>query len=237
MCRARQSAGRFDLTAENHREHDPRAPSDDMNRARETAAHLALLLALVVSLAGCAAPPRRSAEVPPAREQYVIQPNDLLLVTFAGEPDYNQQVRVDWRGNIDLPALTTEKAAEIRAAGLTPADLAARVTEFGRQNKILSAQRAQVFVSEYASSSFTVLGQVTTPGRFTFPRGLAPRLELAEAIGMSGGYTRLARQSRIMVKRGDKTYTVDLRRLSTTPGAEHFTVIPNDIITVPERIF
>ena len=212
-----------------------------MNRARESATHLTVLLALLISMAGCAATPRpsarRSSETPPAREQYVIQPNDLLLVTFAGEPDYNQQVRVDWRGSIDLPALTTEKAAEIHAAGLTPADLAARITEFGREHKILSAQRAQVFVSEYASSSFTVLGQVTTPGRFTFPRGLAPRLELAEAIGMSGGYTRLARQSRIMVKRGDKTYTVDLHRLATTPGAEHFTVIPNDIITVPERIF
>jgi len=205
---------------------------------REPAAHRTTLLALVLSLAACAAPPaRHSAEPPPAREQYVIQPSDLLLVTFAGEPDYNQQVRVDWRGNIDLPALTTGTAAEIRAAGLTPADLAARITEFGRQNKILSAQRAQVFVSEYAGSSFVVFGQVNQPGRFTFPRGLAPRMELTEAIGMSGGYTRLARQSRVTVKRGAKTYVVDLRKLATAPGAEHFTVIPNDVITVPERIF
>lgn len=212
-----------------------------MKRARDTAAHLAILIALLVAVAGCAVAPRgagrQAAEEPPARGHYLIQPNDLLLVSFAGEPDYNQQVRVDWRGNIDLPALTTGKAAEIRAAGLTPAELAARITEFGTQHGILSAQRAQVFVSEYASSSFVVFGQVNQPGRFTFPRGLAPRMELTEAIAMSGGYTRLARQSRIVVKRGEKTYTVDLRRLATTPGAENFTVIPNDIITVPERIF
>ena len=188
-------------------------------------------------MAGCAATQRSAELPPPVREHYVIQPNDLLLVTFAGEPDYNQQVRVDWRGCIDLPALTTGKAAEIRAAGLTPAELAARITDFGRRGKILESQRAQVFVSEYASTSFVVFGQVNQPGRFIFPRGLAPRMDLAEAIGMSGGYTRLARQSRIIVKRGEKTYTVDLGRLATTPGGEHFTVIPNDVITVPERIF
>jgi polysaccharide export outer membrane protein len=212
-----------------------------MNRARDYAARLTILIAVVISMAGCAASQRsaarHSAEEPPAREQYVIQPNDLLLVTFAGEPDYNQQVRVDWRGYIDLPALTTEKAAEIQAAGLTPAELAARITEFGRKGKILETQRAQVFVSEYASTSFVVLGQVTQPGRFVFPRGLAPRMELAEAIAMAGGYTRLARQSRIVVKRGEKTYTVDLRKVAATPGGEHFTIIPNDVITVPERIF
>ena len=214
-----------------------------MNRPREFTAQLTILVALVVSMAGCAGTARRPAQraeavpVPPAQGQYVIQPNDLLLVTFAGEPDYNQQVRVDWRGNVDLPALTTEKAAEIRAAGLTPAELATRITEFGRKNKILSAQRAQVFVTEYASASFVVFGQVNQPGRFTFPRGVQPRMDLAEAIGMAGGYTRLARQSHLIVKRGEKTHTVDLRKLAATPGAERFIVIPNDVITVPERIF
>ncbi len=214
-----------------------------MNRTKQFAAYLTLLLAVVVSLAGCASAKRTTSRHPamPPRisspEQYAIQSNDLLLVTFAGEPDYNQQVRVDWRGNIDLPSLTTERTAEIRAAGLTPAELGARITEFGQKNKILSAQRAQVFVSEYASASFVVFGQVNQPGRFTFPRGVAPRMALADAIAIAGGYTRLARQSSVVVKRGDKAYTVDLKKLATTSGAEHFTIIPEDVITVPERLF
>ena len=90
---------------------------------------------------------------------------------------------------------------------------------------------------EYTGASFAVAGQVTQPGRFTFPRGLAPRMELTEAIAMSGGCTRLARQSRIIVKRGAKLTWWTCKKLATTPGAEHFTVIPNDVITVPERIF
>lgn len=173
----------------------------------------------------------------PASATYVIQPHDVLLITFAGEPDYNQQVRVDGRGRIDLPALATGGSTEIHAAGLTPAVLAERVTEFGRANKILVAQRSQVFVTEYASSTFVVLGQVNLPGRYTFPIGLPPRMELAEAIGMSGGFTRLARQSLVIVKRGDKAYRIDLGRMATAPGPGRFLVLPGDVITVAERIF
>lgn len=189
--------------------------------------------AIFAACAGTVPPTTRLPEPGP----YLIQPNDVLLITFADEPDYNQQVRVDGRGRIDLPALATAGSAEIRAAGLTPATLAERVTDFGRANKILVAQRAQVFVTEYVGSNFVVLGQVNLPGRYTFPRGLPPQMELAEAIGMSGGFTRLARQSLVIVKRGEQAYRIDLGRMATTPGAGRFLVLPGDVITVAERIF
>ena len=211
-------------------------PDVDINPAAYSAMRRISALALAALLAACAGtvpPPQKM----PVQGAYTIQPNDLLLITFAGETDYNQQVRVDARGNIDLPALAADGPAEIHAAGLTPATLAERVTEFGRKNKILVAQRAQVFVTEYAGSTFVVLGQVNQPGRFFFQRGLPPRVDLVEAIGMSGGFTRLARQSLVIVKRGEKTFRIDVRKLVTTPGAGRFTILPGDVITVAERIF
>ena len=207
-----------------------------MNPATASIARRTLALALAGLLAACAGtvPPPQKTSAPGA---YAIQPNDLLLITFAGETDYNQQVRVDARGDIDLPALAADGPAEIHAAGLAPAALAERVTQFGRANKILISQRAQVFVTEYTGSTFVVLGQVNQPGRFFFQRGLPPRVDLLEAIGMSGGFTRLARQSLVIVKRGDKTFRIDVRKLATAPGAGRFTVVPGDVITVAERIF
>jgi protein involved in polysaccharide export with SLBB domain len=223
------------LTVSEARGHDPRIRKE-MNRARAFAARIATLAA-AIALPGACAVNLQPSPKPPVQTSYTIQPNDLLLITFAGEPDYNQQARVDWRGNIDLPALATGGRAEIHAAGLTPAALAERVTEFGRANKILVAQRAQVFVSEYTGAAFVVLGQVNQPGRYTFPRGVPAQMDLAEAIGMSGGFTRLARQSLVIVKRGSKTYRVDLRRLMTAPGTERFVIVPGDVINVAERIF
>src|SRR5437879_641707 len=166
-----------------------------------------LLVSLsALMMCGCTigrAPAR--AHAPPSRapgpagaasaEHYTIQPGDLLVITFAGEPDYNQQVRVDWNGRINLPYVTSSGRSELRAAGMTASELAERISEFAKEHKVLINPRAQVLVIEYASLTFTVLGQVSLPGRYGFPRGVPPRLDLEEAIALAGGYTRLARQS------------------------------------------
>jgi protein involved in polysaccharide export with SLBB domain len=235
---------------------NPRAPSRlavfyflmPQTKVLKTLAAACLGLAIALAGSGCASQsairlvsnsdrtPVAKPLPPPNPSRYLIQPQDLLYITFAGEPDYNQQVRVDWRGKIDVPTIAGENSAELTAAGLTPIELADRITEFGKKNKILVTQRAQVFVQDYTAKYFTVLGQVNKPGRYFFDRGQPQQIDLGEAVAIGGGYTRLARQSRVLVKRGAQVYCVDLRRLNTT-GKESFAVRPGDIITVSERIF
>jgi polysaccharide export outer membrane protein len=170
-------------------------------------------------------------------EPYKIQPGDLLIVAFAGEPDFNQQVRVDWNGHISLPYVTKGSPVDIVAAGLSVSTLAARITDYATENKMVVNPRVQVLVAEYASQTFVVLGQVSLPGRYPFPRGVAPTLDLEEGIALAGGYTRLARQSLVLVKRGSVVHKVNLQRLATHSGEPHFFIVPGDIITVTERIF
>ena len=169
--------------------------------------------------------------------QYKLQPGDLLTLTFAGEPDYNQQVRVDLDGRISLAYLGHGGRAEMQAAGLTVSALASRITAYAKDNEVLVNPKVQVLVAEYSGQTFVLLGQVTQPGRYAFPRGQQPRLGLLEAIGLGGGYTRLARQSEVLVKRGTKVYKVDVRKLATESGTPGFMVIPGDVITVTERLF
>src|SRR6266436_3555852 len=155
---------------------------------------------------GCATPPPARHETPAASRpsaRYSLQPGDFLQITFFGEPDYTQQVRVDWNGNIHLPFLAGKARPELRAAGLSTAQLAERINKYSQQNEILLNARAQVVVLEYANQTFVLLGQVNQPGRYAFPRGIEPRLDLEDAIALGGGYTRLARQSLVIVKRGD----------------------------------
>ena len=169
--------------------------------------------------------------------QYKIQPGDLLTLTFAGEPDYNQQVRVDWDGRISLAYLTHGGRSEMQAAGLTVSVLAGNITAYAKENQVLVNPKVQVLVAEYSGQTFVLLGQVSLPGRYGFPRGQQPRLGLLDAIALGGGYTRLARQSEILVKRGTKVYKVDLRRLATESGTPGFVIVPGDVITIPERLF
>jgi polysaccharide export outer membrane protein len=183
-------------------------------------------------------PTRKIAAASPLPgRQYRIQPGDLLMITFAGEADYNQQVRVDWDGRISLSYLGHGEHPDIQAGGLDVSALANRIGNYAREKEILVNPKVQVLVAEYAGQTFVLLGQVTQPGRYAFPRGQQPRLNLMEAIALGGGYTRLARQSQVLVRRGAKVYKVDLRKLTMESGTPAFMVMPGDVITVTERIF
>ena len=206
----------------------------------------AVLVCAAFVAAGCASHDAKKADYPTgdaaavrstSDPQYKLQPGDLLTLTFAGEPDYNQQIRVDWDGRISLAYLAHGGRSEMQAAGLTVSALAGRITEYARENGVLVNPKVQVLVAEYAGQTFVLLGQVAQPGRYAFPRGQKPRLDLLEAIALGGGYTRLARQSEVLVKRGDKVWKVDLRKMATDSGTPAFTVMPGDVITVAERIF
>ena len=178
-----------------------------------------------------------SAAPPTPGRQYRIEPGDLLMITFAGEQDYNQQVRVDWDGRISLSYLGHGGRSEMQAAGLDVSALASRLAAYAKENQILVNPKVQVLVAEYSGQMFVLLGQVNQPGRFAFPRGQQPRMDLLEAIALGGGYTRLARQSEVLVRRGTKVYKVDVRKLATESGTPRFMVMPGDVITVTERMF
>ena len=211
-------------------------------RLSELSLSCAICLLLFAGCDTVSSPPPPSAaqeklEARSGAEGYSIQPGDLLLISIAGEPDFNQQVRVDWNGRINLPYITGRGRSEIQAAGLSSSGLAERITEFAQHNSVLLNPRVQVLVTEYSNQMFVVLGQVNQPGRYAFPRGVPPRMDLEDAIGTGGGYTRLARQSNILVKRGPNVYRVDLRKLTMHPGEPRFIVLPGDVITVTERLF
>lgn len=200
-----------------------------------------MLPCLAICLAQCSSGPVTSGPLPPppaaTAVSGAIRPGDVLTISFAGEADLTQQTRVDWNGMISLPILAAEGGAEIKAAGLSPAALASRISALAKQNKMLVDARAQVLVTEFAGQAYAVLGQVTQPGRYTFQRGLPPRLPIEEAIALAGGYTRLARQSQVLVKRGSNVYVVDLEKLASQPGHPPAIIIPGDVITVNERRF
>ncbi len=90
----------------------------------------------------------------------------------------------------------------------------------------------------YAQRRFTVLGQVNRPGTYDFPGGRT--LGLMEAIGQAGGFTRLANESSVQVKRttgsGDQSFKVNTKKLVTREG-KPFELEPGDVITVVESWF
>src|SRR5204863_2455678 len=94
-------------------------------------------------------------------------------------------------------------------------------------------------VIEYAKRRFTVLGQVQKPGTFEIPN--EESVTMLQAIAMAGGYTRLANKANVTVTRmtgGRKVnFSLDVNEATKALDTKPFEILPEDTITVSERVF
>jgi protein involved in polysaccharide export with SLBB domain len=83
------------------------------------------------------------------------------------------------------------------------------------------------------------LGQVNKPG--TYPIEGNESISLLQAIGMAGGYTRIANPGKVVVKRAEdgieKVYNFNAKKMARTATDSTFRIMPGDVITVAESIF
>lgn len=172
-----------------------------------------------------------AATAPPAN--YVLSANDLVQVKVFQEDDMNWTVRVNKDGNVVLPLVGT-----IDAGKKTPDQLAATVRDRLHDGWLVHPQ-VSVAVLEFSKRRFTILGQVEKAGQIDFPDNAT--LDVLQAIGMAGGYTRNADPGRVYVKRqvGDKQVVLklDARRMARNATANPFEILPGDTITVAETVF
>ncbi len=185
-------------------------------------------------LAAAQAPAAPSVSVAPrAPSNYRLSPNDLVEVKVFQEDDMDWTVRVAKDGAVNLPVV-----GQINVANKTSDELGAEVRA-RLQDGYLVHPQVNVTVLEFSKRRFTILGQVQKPGQIDFPDNSS--VNLLQAIGMAGGYTKAAAPSRVYVKRrvGSKevVLTMDARRMARNPEAEPFQILPDDTITVAETFF
>lgn len=141
--------------------------------------------------------------------------------------------RVGVDGTISLPLLGT-----VSVSGLTLEQAREKIRSELDRRFIVNPQ-VSLSVTEYSKRKFTVLGQVQRTGIYEYSG--EEKMTLLKAIGMAGGYTRLAAPSRVTVQRMEngslKTIRVDAESASKSPSGGPFEVLPDDTITVGTRLF
>jgi polysaccharide export outer membrane protein len=130
---------------------------------------------------------RKSATADP---NYVIGAQDVLDINVWKEPDVSRTVPVRPDGKISLPLLN-----DVQAAGLTPAQLAAQITE--SLKKYVTSPQVTVIVTTINSQRVYILGEVTRPGAFP----LIPGMSVLQALSSAGGFTQFAKVKSIFVRR------------------------------------
>jgi polysaccharide biosynthesis/export protein len=122
--------------------------------------------------------------------KYVIGPDDLLDISVWKEPDLTRTVPVRPDGKISLPLLN-----DVQAAGQTPTQLAAHLTETLR--RYVTDPQVTVIVTAINSQRIYLLGEVTRAGAYP----LLPGMTVLQAISSAGGLTQYARTQKIYVLR------------------------------------
>jgi polysaccharide export outer membrane protein len=127
-----------------------------------------------------------------APRSYVIGPQDVLVVdVFGVEQITNRELAVDGAGRIAIPL-----AGSLDAAGSTPDQLAALITERLRQN-YMRDPLVSVNVKEAVSQFVTVDGQVLQPGNYPVLRDMT----LMRAVASARGLGEFAKQDDVVVLR------------------------------------
>src|SRR2546430_16619602 len=176
-----------------------------------------------------------STSAPPAAvaQTYVLSASDVVQVKVYQEDDLETKVRIARDGTTSFPLIGV-----IKLGGKTVEQAANLIRDELGKDYLVNPQ-VTLTVIEYAKRRFTVLGQVQKPGTYEIPN--EESVTLLQAIAMAGGYTRLANKANITVTRspnGKKaTFSLDVNHATNDLKTEPFVILPDDTITVPERLF
>jgi len=117
------------------------------------------------------------------KESLLIGPGDEVEVEVFDTPDLDQNSRVTDAGEFSLML-----GGKVRLASLTPSEAARTIEEALIKAHVMYYPRVLVTVTQYATQSVTVFGQVAKPGTYSID---TPR-SVVDVLGLAGGLTDLA---------------------------------------------
>ena len=195
---------------------------------------LAVFVGLALGLSGMIAgaqnankpapsPPPPSSQVPAT---YVIGAEDVLYISVWKEADLTNTLPVRPDGMISLPLL-----GDVQAAGLTPAQLAASITE--KLKKYVTDPHVTVVVTQMNSQRIYVMGEVQHTGAMN----LLPGMTVLQALA-SAGFSQFANTKGIYVLRNNhgeqQKIPVPYKKLVKGENMDQNLVLrPGDTIVVP----
>jgi polysaccharide export outer membrane protein len=158
---------------------------------------------------------------------YMIGAQDILDITVWKEPEISRTVPVRPDGKISLPLLN-----DVQAAGLTPMQLGALITE--DLKKYVAGPQVTVIVTAINSKRIYIVGGVGRPGAFP----LLPNMTVLQALSSAGGIGQFANGKKIYVLRTEKGRQLKIpfnykEALAGLRPEQNIELRPGDTIVVP----
>lgn len=153
---------------------------------------------------------------------YVVGESDVLQITVYDHEDLTSTVRISREGTISFPLL-----GKVKVLGLTLGQIEDKLAKLLADGYIINPQ-VSVFIEDFRSRVFYVTGEVQKPDAYKYEDDTT----VIKAITIAGGFTGLAAKGgvKIIRKSGTKDEILEKVRMDET-------VLPNDVIVVPESFF
>jgi polysaccharide export outer membrane protein len=162
----------------------------------------------------------------------VLVVGDVIELNIFREPDLATQATIARDGTVQLPLIR-----EVQLAGRSIRE-AREVLRSLYDTSYLVDPQVFLNVIKYAQRKFTIMGQVARPGSYELQGG--ERIDLLEAVGLAGGFTRIANRGRVIIQRreGETVTALKANAKRMADGREvPVEVQPGDVITVSESWF
>ena len=160
----------------------------------------------------------------PVPADYVIGPDDELIIRGWGQVDITVRATVDRGGNIYIP-----KVGEVNLTGLKYTELVPYLK--GVISRTFKNFDLSVSMGELRSIQIFVVGQARRPGTYT----VSSLSTLVNALFASGGPSSTGSMRRIQWRRGDRVVAdFDLYDLLIKGDkSKDITLLPGDVIFIP----
>lgn len=166
-------------------------------------------------------------------QDYRLSSNDLLDFRVFQEPELDSVIRISGSGQAIFPLV-----GAVAIGGKTTAEATELIKARYRDGYLINPQ-ISLTVRSYAKKLFTVLGQVQRPGSYDI-QGTS-QITLLQAIGMAGGYTKIADPANVTIKRveegREEVIKVNAKRMVYGADQSSYFVRPGDVISVGESLF
>ncbi len=158
---------------------------------------------------------------------FTIGSDDVLGINFWRDQEMSGDVTVRPDGMITLPLIR-----DIKAAGLTPDQLADRIQEAARE--FIADASVTVVVRQLNSRRVFITGEVTRPGAYA----LTSAMTVMQLIAVAGGLTEFAESKDISVMRveGGQAKTLPFNYKDVARGKkkeQNVLLKPGDTVVVP----
>jgi len=167
--------------------------------------------------------------VPEDFAKLTLAPGFLLRLNVLDDVDTGGTFRIDQNGDIDVPILGT-----MHVAGGTVSQARAQIRKKLLDEQILKDPQVNLAVLEYTAPEVTIVGEVTSPGKYPLlaPRTLVDVLALAGGTTMTAGNEIQITRSGANVKPIPESLLVHYSRATDPDAVKQAIVNPGDTVLV-----